>query len=314
MLRSLALSLVAPLLLAAQTPSTRPTPPVACSSSDAAVEFGSPVTLSAHARAVPRQKLTYVWTADSGTVTQGTNGQAQWTGLDLGKIEEGIQTATVVVRDGARVVGRCGVEVLVVASLDKAIGGRGETAYVRALLYEGQQETAGVGLYSYLLFTSDTPRNQAVLEAVMKKVRGLLADFVRSGDIQNKNANYIPVKGSPGPSDAINDVKFVYARYDASRALGWLQKLQLKPNGTYLVSTKTPIEERGKKEPLLVFDLSTVPPNLAPLMVGEFLMQASKANFSQTSALNNFLLSTRLAMETFTTGIINVSAAITIVK
>ena len=168
------------------------------------------------------------------------------------------------------------------------------------LLFSGQAEEPGYGLYSYLLFRRGDgagialERRKAVLRAFVEEVSpaaGLEAAGVARREI---NVLYAPVKAPAGAApqgpDAVYD--YLLAHYDIDRSRLLLDRIGLTEDGPYLVSGLTPLGggapvERGR---MLVQDLSRVPPRLAGLWMTEFQRQAARQDFWDGGNLRRFAL------------------------
>lgn len=130
----------------------------------------------------------------------------------------------------------------------------------RALLIGDQAESAGYGLYSYVLFESEpTPESKpiylAVISACLKEIPDLggLAQKYRP---ESLNAMYIPVTETVIGSQA-EEILQQYNYERAKTILDRLSKIQ-RNSGPYLVSSLKPVSTSNDTSPFLYQDLSAV--------------------------------------------------------
>ena len=136
----------------------------------------------------------------------------------------------------------------------------------RALLIGDQAETAGYGLYSYVLFES--PPTAETKPHYLAVILACLKEFPDLGGLETKyrperlNAMYIPVTGGTKPSslDLKVQAEEILQQYNYGRAqtiLNQLPKIQ-KNGGPYLVSSLAPVSSSGSPSLSLYQDLSAV--------------------------------------------------------
>ena len=280
----LLLSIVSAQSLIAQGPKQRlrsnPDPvkhtlaPVSCSPDKAAIEMGQAVIVRTWALPATGQQLTYTWTAQRGKI-QGSGKEVTW---NLTGAEAGAYRIRVRIRNSQVTVGECSVRVDVVA-VDRGLRESG-----REFLLRGTTESAGYGLYSYLLFgsmpTSDN-RNRYL------KVINAYLDFLKISDLQATN-NYTPqqlnITYLPLNTSKVDQIgaSWLLDHYDFPRARSILSNLPGdRKNGIYFVSSVKPLT-KGSSPPYLFQDLSNVPtsPNdLITWWAHEFLNQAAQEHF-----------------------------------
>lgn len=163
-------------------------------------------------------------------------------------------------------------------------GMRGGREAGRLLLTPERDEPEGYGLYSYLLF--GTPPGEAAQEryraAVAAYLRMLpdLTALERYLAPAELNAVHLPIR-RPLPEQPPSEVDALLADYDYARARAWLAAVPgERRRGPYLVSSLRPLGGADPPAgPLLIQDLSHVPPHLAGVWVREFLNQAAQERF-----------------------------------
>jgi hypothetical protein len=81
-------------------------------------------------------------------------------------------------------------------------------------------------------------------------------------------------------------------------------------DGPYLVSSKVPLEARAPTDPLLVQNLSAVPPRLAGLWVSEFVGQAAQERFWEPRNVGRMALRLRTSLGVVGAGLGDVRKAL----
>jgi hypothetical protein len=192
----------------------------------------------------------------------------------------------------------------------------------RAFLPHGEHEAAGYGLYSYVLFgTSPTDGSRVRYEAGIKGFIQLVSEISAfSLPHARLNVTYLTVqrrqfsisfpieRGEPsGPAASI------VADYDYPRAAELLSSLGrgLMTGGPYIVSVARPLSASAAQPPsvLLLQDLSGVPISLIVPWIKEFLVQASRADFSKESSVQTFVLKLRTDIEVIALALPDVKGA-----
>lgn len=145
----------------------------------------------------------------------------------------------------------------------------------RALLIGDQTETAGYGLYSYVLF--DSPPTVETKPHYLAVILACLKEFPDLGGLEKRyrpemlNAMFIPVTGDrtdpqappleqPENNQWKSRAEEILQRYNYGRAqmiLNQLSKVQ-KNGGPYLVSSLAPVSSSGNPSVSLYQDLSAV--------------------------------------------------------
>jgi hypothetical protein len=247
-----------------------------CSAESPTVPLGGVVVLKAWARASAGSALRYSWTATAGRI-EGRGAEARWS---LAELRPGTFAASVTAAQGASVSPECIVRVTV----RRDARGRGlsrETG--RFLLQAGQPETAGYGLYSYLLLGA--PPSEASRERYLKSIEaylGLVPDVMSLEEYVPRaelNVFYLPVRGTP-PQPVT--AAWALESYDYARSRSLLRVLSgAHRDGPYILAALKPLggAAGGAAGPYLVQDLSSVPPHLAASWVREFLNQAAQERF-----------------------------------
>jgi len=155
----------------------------------------------------------------------------------------------------------------------------------REFLGGTESEEPGFGLYSYLLFGSPPsdatrPTYLQVLQAYLKlsKVKDLMKYHLKPEQL---NITYLPLTESQ-PESATAET--VLAAYNYDRAIVLLAKLPGGPHtqGPYIVSTSKPLtDQEAVSENFLFQDMSSIPSEVVPLWVDEFLKQSAQKKFWQ---------------------------------
>ncbi|MEM7428911.1 MAG: hypothetical protein AAF441_22720 [Pseudomonadota bacterium] len=185
----------------------------------------------------------------------------------------------------------------------------------RAPLLENGTEEFGYGLYSYLLFAS---RSDAGRTGRLRAIRAYLKLFGDASAAKNKRRNinifYIPILNSAGAlpivaPDAQLDLlaSQIEQNFDYARAQTWLNKLNMKEDGVYLISYFSELSEfldagagytarEIDKSKLLVQNLAYVPEDLIELWILEFRNQATRKDFWDQFTLRNVMKNIRTAV------------------
>jgi hypothetical protein len=247
-----------------------------CSAQPPTVPLGGTAILKAWAQSPAGRAVRYTWTATAGRI-EGRGAEARWSLADL---RPGTFAAGVTAGDGQSVSAECVVRVTVRREAQPR-GMSRETG--RYFLVSGQSETAGYGLYSYLLLGA--PPSEASRERVLKAIDAYLSlipdvvsleEYVPRAEL---NVFYLPVRSAPAPSAA---APWVVDNYDYARARSVLRGLPgANRDGPYIVAALKPLggATAAAAGPYLFQDLSSVPPHLAASWVREFLNQAAQERF-----------------------------------
>jgi hypothetical protein len=168
-------------------------------------------------------------------------------------------------------------------------------------LVSGEQETFGYGLYSYALVAhspsdDELPVYKAFFKALLAlpTAKGLVKDKTPLDQI---NITQIPTtyKTVRWEEESVDErVSFVLDYYDYARAAGILASLS-QPAGTgpVIISVLTPVDVSKHPDPVLVVDVTLVPPEVMTANVAYFVKQASKEQFWNESTLDKMRLNLR---------------------
>jgi hypothetical protein len=277
---------------------------IACNPDKPIVHSGEDLGLHVFVAGPASQTLRYAWTATGGKIV-GEGKGVRW---NFNGAMSGIYTSSVVVSSAGKKLGECSVQVTVI----EAERGGGEPATseearvtARAFLAKGQKETAGYGLYSYLLLGSPPteatrPRYLKTIQAYLSLIQPVtdLRDYVATSKL---NVTYLPVKvQAPDPPTA----EWLLANYDFARARILLNLLSPSyQTGPYIVSTLVPLSIASAMPAQYLFqDLSLVPVEPQDLLswwVRAFLNQAAQQRFwqPQTGELLALKLRTMISVE-----------------
>lgn len=229
------------------------------------------------------------WSATGGRIV-GRGTDVSW---DFSDVAPGAYTATAKAAGGSV---QCSVRVIVMDPGDS----RGVPRLSGRSLLEGN-ETAGYGLYTYLLFANgpddaSRERYKKAMEAYVSLMPDILAleKYAKRAELA---ITYAPVD-APAPKFVSAD--WILEHYDYARALVLLRAIpNAHRDGPYLVSTLTPLTGKESVSGAYLFqDLSTVPPSLASAWVKLFLNQASQERFwePKTAALLGLQLRTAIGV------------------
>ena len=270
----LASALLAALLSVHESGAAEP-PALTCSAETPTVPLGGAVTVKAWASSAGGRPVRYTWTATAGRIA-GKGAEARW---NLAELRPGTFAAIVTVADGQSTSPECVVRVTVRRDVQARGGMSRETG--RFFLVAGQAETAGYGLYSYLLLGA--PPTDASRERYLKALEAyltLIPDVVSLEEYVPRvelNIFYLPVRSAP-PEPVT--AQAVLDGYDYARARSVLRGLPgANRDGPYIVAGLKPMGAAAPAKPYLFQDLSSVPPHLAASWVREFLNQAAQERF-----------------------------------
>jgi hypothetical protein len=300
---------------------------IVCVPSAPAAKVGTSVTLSAWYTPPAGARPEFRWSVTTGSVRVGKDATV-W---DLKNARAGAASADVdALVDGVKIAS-CSLEVRIQGEqADKSrttpsSSGEGAIALPspgpapgvvmsgRAFLTRGQTEPAGFGLYSYILFGSPpsaAERDQyvAIFDATLRLMRPL-SDLAGALKPAQLNATFLPLKTLP-TSDP--DGKWLVDNYDYSVAAADLARAGIRGDtaGAYIVSVRTPLSQGSAAPPLLIQNLSHVPPSLASTWVTIFLNQAAQERFWNSNTIDGLLAKMRLAIALAAEGAPQIKTAI----
>jgi hypothetical protein len=308
---------LATLVAVAPAPATEPVT-LACSAERPAVPLGTSVRVRAWTNAGHGAPVRYTWEVTAGRV-DGGGSEVRW---DLDGVRPGRYAAIARVLDPSGVRGECSLRVLVTADA----GTRGQSAprspaaarpareTGSALLVAGQQEAGGYGLYSYLLLGAPPAagardRYLKAMEAYVRLIPDLAAleRYVPKGEL---NAAYVPITEAP-PGAATPE--WILDHYDYARARSVLRMLPGRTrDGPYIVSSLTALAggDATASAPVLLQDLSAVPPHLAEAWVREFLNQTAQERFTEARTRDQMVVRLRLVVGILGAGLPEVRSAL----
>lgn len=246
------------------------------------------------------------WSEDAPTVRwEATGGEISGSGTTA-VLQVPQQTGPLSV-SGRTAHGVCSLTVFVVG---QERGGR-ETGH--GLLVRDHAEPGGYGLYSYILLGTDPSgesreRARSVIAAFLT-LAPALADLESLLGRAPLNAALLPIEASP-PADPT--AEWLLEHYDFARARAILSGLEgTLRRGPYIVSTKAPATPgEPLARPLLIQDLSTVPPHLVSLWYTAFLNRAAQERFWEQDRLEALALETRTLIGVLAAGLPNVRSAV----
>lgn len=186
----------------------------------------------------------------------------------------------------------------------------------RSFLPKGKNETAGYGLYSYLLFGA--PPTPATRERYVQAITAFLsiptiAELEHYLPTCELNVTYMPTTAPPPTSDP--DADWVLANYDYARARVFLQTLGGKHrDGPYIISTYKPLSGVQRLSGQYLYqDLSSTPPRIISLWVTEFLNQVEQERFWEERSVMQCVLKLRQGIEIAAEGLPDVQKSLTTV-
>ena len=234
----------------------------------------------------------YQWSVNSGRVI-GQGADVTW---DFAGVVPGTYTATVKAGSPGDAPETCSIHVIVMDPGES----RGVPRLSGRSLLEGR-ETAGYGLYSYLLFANgpdDTSRERykRAIEAYASLMPDVLEleKYLKPGELA---ITYAPVDAPPPRSVSAD---WILEHYDYAHAQVLLRTIpNAHRDGPYLLSALAPLTGKSSVPGAFLFqDLSTVPPNLVSAWIKLFLNQASQERFwePKTAALLGLRLRTAIGV------------------
>jgi hypothetical protein len=318
-LLALVYSAFTPAFAAAATTGTLGTFDVFCSLSRPIVEPGGSVKASVVAGS-GGGVIDYRWTAADGTLVvpsavlsrRSSASEVEW---KAGNVSPGVHVIALHARRLGGSTASCSLKV-VVASPERGSAKPSVADLRRALLPAGDVESAGFGLYSYVILPSDcatsTPGDvfDRCTLFVRTSLSGIVAqnDFARGSDFSASRLNLtyllvkrtIPPKLKAGLDQNVDlQVRWVLANYDYARCqkLLWLLGRSTSGDGPSVVSLKDPIflsadtasgGSHSQPPAYLYQTYSDVSLDTMQLVMTRFQKQSLQADFSQPSSLDAF--------------------------
>ena len=283
--------------VAAEHP-TAAAPIVLCSLDVPTVSEDGAVTVRVWA--VSSASVSHTWKATAGSISGGS--EARWS---LAGVAPGIYRATVYVR-GPDLDQACSVRLVVT---DRQRGRTPPIETGKAFLATGEKETAGYGLYSYLLMgappiESTRDRYLKVIDAYLKLIPSVekLKQNIRAQEI---NATYVPVDAKV-PDNV--SAAWILEHYDYARARALLRLIpgNLR-EGPYFVSTLAPLTGATQMTDQYLFQnlsaVPTAPDDLASWWVREFMNQAAQERFWDSNTAAQFALKLRTTIGIVSVGL-----------
>lgn len=186
-------------------------------------------------------------------------------------------------------------------------GSRSIKESTRASIYVNKFEPKDYGLYSYLLFGSNSKAGNskriAAIQAYLRLFPSVADPSVKSLPIENLNIFIAPtlrpnIIGALEASYTEGDSLKLLANYDFFRARSFLRRIDQEGDGIYLVSYFEPIGRISEinKQRLLVQDLSNVPPHLIELWILDYRRQVRNPRYWNESQLRTTIRKLRTAL------------------
>jgi hypothetical protein len=263
--------------------------------------------------------ISYQWTAREGgfvvdgqpTSSQASGSEVKWTAKDA---SPGVHQLRLAAQSSSGRTGSCTLSIVVLAT-ERGTQEALIQDLARAFLVRDDLETAGYGLYSYLVIPDGCASSQpgTLRERCAIFVRQALLQIrdekdMKAADVappSHLNITYLLVKRTI-PSDTAADldrrlddqVNWILGNYDYARChkLLLLMKDPLAKPGPLVISTKEPVFYRNahpsgknQKPPEQLYqDYSDVPLNIIPLWFDRFRSQSFQEKFWETGALESF--------------------------
>jgi hypothetical protein len=280
---------------------------LACSVEKPIVLEGEALVLRAWATSPRSQLPEYNWAAEAGRIV-GRDHEVRW---DFAGVRSNPRPhqATVKATLPSGESASCSVQVIVG---EKERGTR-ETG--RSFLVKGKNETAGYGLYSYLLLglhpsASNREPCLKAIEAYLGAIEEVtkLEDYFPRGKL---NVAYLPIEVAPVSKPSAD---WLIEHYDYARARALLDVLpgNLR-EGPYIVSVLEPLGSGSPVSHYLFQDLSAVPTKNSDLVswwVREFLSQAAQERYWEPRTAELFVLKIRTTIGALAVGLPEVQKAL----
>jgi hypothetical protein len=222
---------------------------------------------------------------------------------------------------GSSEMAECTAQVTVTDSLTR--GSDERLIAIRSLLVPDAKEGPGYGLYSYVLLNG-RPKSKGERDGA----EALLESFVLispsdsiekyHSDRSELNATYVPI-GSPLPDDfEQRDDKGAWLRnhYDFERALALLLRLRavdrdqgFPGGGIWIVSCLHPLSGSEDPRPILIQDLTAVPPRLIPVWMNAFRALTTQPRFYDRRSFTKLSLDLRIVIGQLADGLEPVASA-----
>jgi hypothetical protein len=263
--------------------------------------------------------ITYQWTASEGgfvvadqpLASQASGNEVQWKAKGASR---GAHQLSLVARSASGQTGSCTLTVVVLAT-ERGAPQSPVQDLARGFLAGNDLETAGYGLYSYLVVPDGCASSQAgtlrercaiFLKQALLQIRD--DKEMKDADVvppSHLNITYLLVKRAI-PSDITADldqhlddqVSWILTNYDYARCHKLLLLLRnpLSKSGPLVISTKEPVfstnahpgGKRTKTPEQLYQDYSDVPLNIMPIWFERFRSQSFQEKFWEPGALNSF--------------------------
>jgi hypothetical protein len=245
------------------------------------------------------------WSVPGGVLETDTAGTIwRLSGLGLGSF-----SARVAYDDGAGLIRTCVITVQVVQPSLQLMG---SSLAGRAYLLPNQTEEAGFGLYSYIIMR--VPPNAATRERYLNAISEYLRQIAsvnalrRYVSTENLNIMYLPLRRRIANPNADS----LLAIYDYARAQVLLSQFrQVSGDGPFLLGTRTPLSSRSAETtPVIVHDLSAVPPHLVGLWVAEYLTQTAQERYWEENTLRQVSLKLRTIISVLGQGVPDVQSSL----
>jgi hypothetical protein len=252
----------------------------------------------------PGDPSQYTWSVTAGRI-ESEGSSALW---HFSGVQPGYYTASVRYDSAAGPV-VCSVQIVVEESAG-ARGTRRETGH--DLLVKGSEEGEGYGLYSYVLLGAPPDDNSRerylkLMDAFLRHVPGI-ADLEKYFERKQLNITYVPIDAS---AEIPPSAQWLLEHYDYARARFLMRSLQGTREGPYIVSSLQPLSKTATLSGYyLSQDLSSVPPDLVSLWVGEFLNQAAQERFWTESSGKTLVLRLRTSIGILALGLPDVRKAL----
>ena len=181
-------------------------------------------------------------------------------------------------------------------------------------LVQDERESAGYGLYSYLLFSLEPspeqrPRYLAVIEAVLRSTSEI-AELEKHIPRSELNVLYIPVRAGPPGRPTAEWVLDNY-NYDRARIL-WTSLPENARDGPVFVSALEPLTgvSRDRQRRYLFQDLTQVDQRMIEGWVSLFRQQATRSEFWATATFSQSVLQLRNLIAQAAGGLADVKSAL----
>ena len=289
-----------------------------CLADHPVIAFGERVAVRVLTDTPRGTPLQVEWSTNGGTLSNGSGSAA----VTWRPTEPATKTYSVRARVAASSeIAECSAQITVTDNLTR--GNEERIVATRSLLLPGGKESPGYGLYSYLLFNGrpqskdERDRMETLLESfVLISPAEILEKYHARSEL---NATYVPIASKLPDDFEQREDKSAWLRnhYDFERAVDLLLRLtsvdgaqlDFPGGGVWMVSCLHPLSGSEDPHPILVQNLSAVPPRLIPVWMNAFKALTTQPRFYDRRSFKNLSLDLRIAIGQLADGLEPVASA-----